>query len=138
MSDLQDISLPLVILASEPLCFQRSACPYILFSFGWWLIPQSRLWFAGLRTNWGVRLEEGLTEENPDNRVRAQVEASVVIDAGIEIYSPVALYLRVEPFSLVVRGLGSGAQGNQVTAESFLNGRGAITLGLRFDLANVY
>jgi hypothetical protein len=107
-------------------------------SFGWWYIPKSRSWFLGLRNNWGVRLEEGLTEENRDDRLRAQVEASIVIDAGWEIYSPVALYLRIEPFTLVARGLGSGAQSNQITVESFFNGRGAITAGLRFDLANVY
>jgi hypothetical protein len=108
-------------------------------SVGWWVAPNSRFWFAGFRTNMGIRLEEGLTEENPDNRLRAQIElGNLVFEGGIEIYSPLALYVRAETLAVVWRGFGSSAQENQVTIESIFNGRGAITFGLRFDLANVF
>jgi hypothetical protein len=107
-------------------------------SAGWWYIPQSRFWFAGVRLNLGARLEEGHTEDNPDNRLRAQFEASAVVDAGFEIYAPIALYIRAEPLTFVGRGWGSTTQADKSSIESLFNGRGAITLGLRFDLANVF
>jgi len=108
-------------------------------SFGGWYAPPSRLWFFGLRSNIGVRLEEGLTEENPENRLRAQFEGSLVIDAGFEIYAPVAFYIRAEPLSVVARGFGSTTQTKQATVESPFNGRGAISfVGLRFDLADIF
>jgi hypothetical protein len=107
-------------------------------SAGGWYIPQSRLWFAGVRLNLGARLEEGHTEDNPDNRLRAQFEASAVVDAGFEIYAPIAFYIRAEPLTFVGRGWGSTTQANRSSVESLFNGRGALTFGLRFDLANVF
>lgn len=109
----------------------------VYVSSGWWWAPKSRLWFAGLRGAGGMRMEEGLTQANPDNRERAQVEFSLILEGGIEIYSPIALYIRAEPVAVVGRGFGSVSQGNQWSVESIFNGSGAISFGLRFDLADV-
>lgn len=109
----------------------------VYVSSGWWWAPKSRFWFVGLRGAGGMRMEEGLTQTNPDNRERAQVEFSLILEGGIEIYSPIALYIRAEPIAVVGRGFGSASQENQWSVESIFNGSGAISFGLRFDLADV-
>lgn len=106
-------------------------------SLGYWWAPSSRFYFLGLRSNVGARLYESHIEENVSSSGGAKLESNIVFDAGIEIYPPVAFYVRTELVTALVAGIGSGVP-NEVAVDSFFsNGHGAITFGIRFDLAQV-
>jgi hypothetical protein len=70
---------------------------------------------------------DALTEENPGARRVAVPELNVPIDLGLEVYPPLALYFRMD--LLNVRTLG--------TVDSLFLGRGAFTIGMRYDLGGI-
>lgn len=88
--------------------------------------------FGGIRLNAGVRITEPFSAENPTTHRDDTAELNMPLDLGLEIYSPIALYLRADLLTVNFPVLPSKA-----IVDSIFVGRGAVTLGLRFDLAGI-
>jgi hypothetical protein len=105
-------------------------------SIGWWTTGKSHLLWGGARVNLGSRLQEPFTQQNASSSIKANGEMSAVLDFGVEIYPPFALYARWNVYSLIIEGVGQPAT-TRARSEYPGNGSTAITFGLRIDLANI-
>jgi hypothetical protein len=101
-------------------------------SVGYWRPTDVRSFFYGIRLNMGVRITEPFSVENPTTHRDDTFELNVPLDLGYEIYPPVAVYLRAELLNVNFPVLPSKA-----VVDSIFVGRGGVTLGLRFDLAEI-
>lgn len=109
-------------------------------SVGYWfpneIFPDTGGLYWGYRLNVGARLDERGSFENSSSRNRVKAELGVVVDAGVQVYKPISLFLRLELLSTSVDG--SIFTAPRVVSDSiFGNGSGFLTFGLRYQIVGV-
>lgn len=105
----------------------------------WWANPDLCSWFeiscfAGIRANGGIRLTEPFSAENPSAHRNDIFEFNIPFDFGVEVYPPITLYVRTD---LLTVGLPVISDPHSWEVDSIFAGRGALTGGIRYDLAGI-
>ena len=107
-------------------------------SFDYWIPrniePHARFaarCFGGIRLNLGIRMDEAFTPQNVSSKNSVGGEMNIVGDGGIQLFPPLAIFLRTELKTVNMYG----SLGNPRWSK---DGLGAITIGIRYDLAKIF
>jgi len=105
-------------------------------SLGHWF---TRVWWGqrvsfGPRVNLGIRIDDALQGQNTESRSHSNVTASFTWDTAVEIFPPLAVYLRTDVVSTTHVEDGGNKGFN---TDSLFTGTPVVTLGARLDLAGI-
>lgn len=110
-------------------------------SIGYWfpneITPKNGGFYEGVRLNVGMRVDEAFSFLNPESDDLVSGEATVVFDIGYKFKRP--LFTPFFRWELVTGNLRGNIRDLEYTIDSpFHNGAGAYTIGIRYDLSEVY